>query len=209
MVLRPRSRAVILSLFVLLAMAFGGRADHPKRVLLVYESESTLLAAEQIASGFRGYMEANAPEHIEYYTEYLDALRFSTAEHRARLASFLEAKYRPLDLDVVVAAGPGALRFVVETRERFARNVPVVFGAVTESSVAAGSLPADVKGVISGFDLAKTVQLASRLQPQAEVRWAREEPSERFATSSNRLQRRHGGPAKHEREVELTLETVT
>ena len=166
-VLRLRPRAVILSLFVLLAMAFGGRADHPKRVLLVYESESTLLAAEQIASGFHEYMEANAPEHIEYYTEYLDTLRFSTAEHRARLASFLEAKYRPLDLDVVVAAGPGALRFVVETRERFARNVPVVFGAVTESSAAAGSLPADVKGVISRFDLAKTVQLASRLQPQA------------------------------------------
>ncbi|WP_150851984.1 sensor histidine kinase [Sinorhizobium arboris] len=164
--LRIRPRAVILTLFVLLAGAFGGRADHPKRVLLIYESESTLLAARQLASGFGEYMDANAAEHIEYYTEYLDTLRFSSTDHSRRVAEFLEAKYGQMDLNVVVTGGPGALRFVLEMRERLAKGVPVVFGAVTEGSVAE-NLPADVKGVVSRFDLGKTVQLASRLQPRA------------------------------------------
>ncbi|WP_153476449.1 sensor histidine kinase [Sinorhizobium meliloti] len=166
MVLRIRPRAVIVTLIVLLAGAFVARAAVPRRVLLVYESESTLLAARQIASGFAEYMEANAPEHIEYYTEYLDTLRFTSPVHSRRVADFLEAKYGQMDLDVVVTAGPGALRFVLEARDRFAKDVPVVFGAVTENSVVE-TLPADVKGVVSRFDLGKTVQLASRLQPRA------------------------------------------
>ncbi len=166
MVLRIRPRAVIVTLIVLLAGAFDARAAVPRRVLLVYESESTLLAARQIASGFGEYMEANAPEHIEYYTEYLDTLRFTSPDHARRLADFLEAKYGQMDLDLMVTGGPGALRFVLEMRDRFAKGVPVVFGAVTENSVVE-TLPADVKGVVSRFDLGKTVQLASRLQPRA------------------------------------------
>ncbi|WP_457663307.1 sensor histidine kinase [Sinorhizobium medicae] len=166
MVLRIRPQTVIVTMFALIAGTLVCHATEPRRVLLIYESESTLVAAMQLASGFQEYMEANDPGHVEYYTEYLDTLRFSSPEHSLRLAGFLEAKYRQLNLDVVVAAGPGALRFVLETRERFANDVPVVFGAVTESSVT-GNLPPDVKGVVSRFDVGKTVQLASRLQSRA------------------------------------------
>lgn len=164
--LQIRPLVFVLALLAFPATAIEGQTAAPKRVLIVYENESTLYAAVQVAAGIRQHMEANSSEHIEFYTEYLDTVRFPSPDHASRLVAFLEAKYRQLHLDVVMAGGPGALRFVLENRDRLAKGVPVVFGAVTENSIG-DDLPPDVKGIVSRFDLGRTVQLASRLQPRA------------------------------------------
>lgn len=141
-------------------------AASPQRVLVVYENESTLAAVVEIAAGLREKLEAAAPGHIEIYTEHLDITRFASADRRQWLADDLEAKYRDVRLDVVLAVGPGALRFVLERRDRLAKGVPVVFGAIRDLS-AFQPLPADVKGIVSHFDVSKTLQLARQLQPRA------------------------------------------
>ncbi len=141
-------------------------AASPQRVLVVYENESTLAAVVEIAAGLREKLEAAAPGHIEFYTEHLDITRFASADRRQWLADDLEAKYRGVRLDVVLAVGPGALRFVLERRDRLAKGVPVVFGAIRDLS-AFQPLPADVKGIVSHFDVSKTLQLARQLQPRA------------------------------------------
>ncbi|NVD38920.1 histidine kinase [Ensifer sp. HO-A22] len=157
--------AVATLLFLVFAPALAVAAS-PQRILVVYENESTLFAVVEVAAGLREQLEASAPGHIEIYTEYLDIVRFPSADRRKQLSDDLVAKYRDMRLDAVLAVGPGALRFLLERRDRLASGVPIVFGAIRDLS-AFQPLPADVKGIVNRFDVSKTLQLSRQLQPQA------------------------------------------
>ncbi len=137
-----------------------------RRVLIVYESDSLLPAAVEIARGLQQGFDGG-PYEVEFYSEYLDALRFQDPEHLERQATTLAAKYSDVGIEVVLAAGPGALRFMIEHRQAIAPGVPLVFGAVTSNSVRSIALPSDSWGVLSHFDTLRTIDLAQRLQPDA------------------------------------------
>ncbi len=139
-----------------------------RRILIVYENESTLRAVVEVASGMRQGFADGAPTRIEYYSEFLDAVRFPQAEHLRRQAELLTAKYSKIPIDIVLAGGPGALTFMLEHRETIAPGAPVVFGGVSESSLSSISLPRDIWGVVSRFDPVGTLDLARQLQPQAQ-----------------------------------------
>jgi signal transduction histidine kinase len=136
------------------------------RVLILYENESTLEAVIEAAEGLRASLERHMPPRFEVYSEYLDTVRFPSPDHMDRLVADLSAKYADKRLDAVVTAGPGALQFILDHRERIAPGVPIVAGGLTDD-VLNRSLPADVKTVISHFDARKTVDLARQLQPDA------------------------------------------
>ncbi|WP_457585864.1 sensor histidine kinase [Ensifer canadensis] len=164
--MRFRCRLVVATFLLLVFAPALAVAASPQRILVIYENESTLIAVVEIAAGLRERLETSAPGHIEIYTEHLDTVRFPSAERRKQLTDDLVAKYRDMQLDVVLAVGPGALRFLLDRRDRLASGVPIVFGAVRDIS-AFQPLPADVKGIVSRFDVSKTLQLAKQLQPQA------------------------------------------
>jgi hypothetical protein len=147
--------------------AEGGEAP-VKRILVVYENESTLFAVTETARGLREGFDGDAPTRIEYHSEYLDSVRFPGADHLRRQAQGLAAKYRDIPLDVVLVAGPGALRFMLEHREEIAPGIPLVFGGITDFTLRSVALPADSWGVVSRFDPVGTLDLARRLQPGAE-----------------------------------------
>ena len=67
-----------------------------------------------------------------------------------------------------MAVGPGALQFTLDNRARIAPGAPLIFGGVDDDNgaVKGRTLPADVKGVVSSFDLPRTIDLARRLQPE-------------------------------------------
>ena len=69
--------------------------------------------------------------------------------------------------DVVMTLGSAALPFIVEHRDAFAPKAPVVFTSVAPQNYAALRPPPDVTGIITEFDLDKTLALAERLQPDA------------------------------------------
>ena len=67
-----------------------------------------------------------------------------------------------------MAVGPGALQFMLDNRARIAPGAPLIFGGVDDDGfIKDRTLPVDVKGVVSQFDVRKTVDLARRLQPDA------------------------------------------
>lgn len=163
--LRFRCRLVVATFVFLVFASTSAAAVSTQRILIVYENDSTLFAAVEVAAGLRAQLASGEPGHIEIYSEYLDIVRFPSADRLKHLSEDLEAKYRDVPLDVVIAVGPGALRFLMDRRDRLANGVPIVFGAVRDTSVSE-PLPADVKGVLSRFDVGKTLQLARQLQPQ-------------------------------------------
>ena len=87
----------------------------------------------------------------------------STAWHGTMAEKYVD--HRP---DVVIALGESATRFIVEHREAIAPDAKIVFGGFGRDSVSKLNLPVDVVGAFSEFDIAKTLELASALQPDAE-----------------------------------------
>jgi hypothetical protein len=94
------------------------------------------------------------------YSEYLDASRFPGKENLDRMAAQLASKYENVKLDAVVALGPRTLDFLLAERERIAPDVPLFFGAVSDQSLVSRTLPPDVKGVVSVYDLRQTLDFA-------------------------------------------------
>lgn len=173
--------ATMANLPMLLMFAFAGVALFPakgalaaevsagsvRRVLILYENESTLFAVREISRGLYERFNSSKPTSIELYSEYLDTVRFPNALHQDRLSAFIDEKYRNQDIDVVIAIGPGALRFAVDRLSWIPDTTPIVAGAVAKDTIDEINGRSRVYGVHSRFDVKQTVELAARLHPGA------------------------------------------
>ena len=104
---------------------------------------------------------------IAFYVDFLDLVRFPDDTHGDRTARYLAEKYAQTPLDLVIVLNTESLRFATRHRLLFAPNVPIVFCCVTRALMDVASRPPDVTGIVSEYDITKTVELAQRLQPGA------------------------------------------
>lgn len=153
----------------MLLFLFGAesRAAEPRRVLMLHAFNYAFPATTLIADGARKRLLERSPQPLEIDADFLDLARNTDAEYESRIAMFLRAKYEKRPPDVVITLGSVALPFIVRHRDDIAPNAPVVFTSVSPQNYSALRLPADVTGIISEFDLDKTLALAERLQPEA------------------------------------------
>lgn len=149
------------------SLAASQPAERTQRVLIIYETDSLQAAAVEISAGLRRRLVGDAPTGIELYTEYLDSVRFPGPDNLDRVARQLSEKYRSKTLDAVLALGPTALAFLMENRREMAPDVPVFFGAVTEKTASKVGTTPDIRGVVSTFDVRRTMDFARLLQPGA------------------------------------------
>jgi len=143
------------------------RAAEPRRVLMLHAFNYAFPATTLIADGARKRLLERSPQPLEIDADFLDLARNTDAEYQSRIAMFLRAKYEKRPPDMVITLGSLALPFILRYRDDIAPNAPVVFTSVSPQNYSALRLPADVTGIISEFDLDKTLALAERLQPEA------------------------------------------
>jgi PAS domain-containing protein len=163
---KPCGAFLLLLLAVSLPTAPGAE-ETPRRVLMLHAYNYTFPATSVIADAARKRFGERHPNKIEIDADFLDLVRVSEPGHSARMAAFLRDKYARTPPDVVMALGSAALPFVVEHRDAFAPKVPVVFTSVSPANHASSRPPPDVTGILTEFDLDKTLSLAERLQPEA------------------------------------------
>ena len=121
----------------------------------------------EITHGLRHGLAGHEPTAFDLYTEYLDSVRFPDPANLQRMADQLSAKYSSVELDAAVAVGPTAFEFLLANRGRIAPGVPLFFGAVSEATATDKALPADARGLVSTYDIKRTLALARQLQPNA------------------------------------------
>ena len=163
-----RTVAWLLALATLLLAATSSGSAARQRVLVLFSNDSLLPANMALGAAFQATLEAEHPDRIEIFTEFLDADRFPGRPHQARVEALLRAKYAAAAIDLVVAAGPQALDFLRRRRAWLFSDVPMVVTGISEASVEQDGLPPNSAGVISQFDVVRTVELALRLQPDAQ-----------------------------------------
>jgi PAS domain S-box-containing protein len=158
-------------LCVLLAVQWLGPSlyanDGRYRVLMLHAFNFNFPATTRIADAARQRLMEISPREIEFDADFLDLARVADPEHERRTAEFLRQKHARTPPDVVMTLGSAALPFILKYRDVIAPNIPVVFTSISAHNYAAQRLPPDVTGIISEFNLDKTLQLAERLQPDA------------------------------------------
>jgi signal transduction histidine kinase len=138
----------------------------PIRILLLYGVSPELPEIVSFTRRLRTSMRSDAGRPVEFYPEYLDSERFPN--FGAKLAGFFDVKYRTESVDVILAVGSLALRFSVERLRTVLPAVPIVF-ALTNDAQLAMQLPSEgVTGRFSQYPYAATLDMAERLQPDAE-----------------------------------------
>jgi signal transduction histidine kinase/ABC-type uncharacterized transport system substrate-binding protein len=162
-----RTRTVWWSLVLLFLLAAESYAAEPQRVLMLHAFNYTFPATALISDGARKRLLERSPQPLEIDADFLDLARNTDAEYESRIAMFLRAKYEQRPPDVVITLGSAALPFIVRHRDEIAPNAPVVFTSISPQGLSALRLPPNITGIISEFNLDKTLALAERLQPEA------------------------------------------
>ena len=145
--------------------AQSGEVD--RRILLLYPNDTAQPATAIIGEAIRKRLVEQLPLNVGIFSEYLDATRFPGSTHEDLVARYLGEKYARKPLDLVITLGPDALRFMVRHRIAIAPRVPIVYCCVSRESLPDGTSSNDISGIVSEFDLTKTLTLAASLQPRA------------------------------------------
>src|SRR5262245_47332989 len=166
---RARQRPFSLALLFLLSIAFSSASaqEGTRRALILYPDSNVNRSALVVGEAVRKRLLERSSASIKTHGEFLDLSQFDDAGHRRRVVRYLAEKYAHTPLDVVVAIGPDSLSTIVDNRSLLAPKVPIVFCCASSATLADIDLPGDATGIISEFDIAKTVSLAERLQPDA------------------------------------------
>jgi len=156
--------AVLLVMFAPAVLA----QENARNILILLSNDPGLSANVEMLKGVRSALGPDGPAPAQIFDEYLDAARFPEAERAEAMRGFLKTKFAATHIDLVVAIGPEALRFMIGHRQELFAGVPVVFAGIREESLKSLVLPADMTGIISQIDPAKTLELALRLKPDTE-----------------------------------------
>ncbi len=156
-----------LVLLIMFPWSDAPAQERPRRILMLHAFNYTFPSTTIGGDAARNRLLERSPHKIEIAGEFLDLARFPGPDHEMRLVAFLREKYAETRPDVVMALGNLALQFIVKHRDAIAPAVPVVFAGIRPAAYSASRLPTDVTGIITEFNLDKTLTLAEALQPAA------------------------------------------
>lgn len=135
------------------------------QVLLLYSHEPELSMYAGLDRSLRTALQSGAERPLIFYTEHLDLIRFADEEHRRTEADSLRVKYSNREIDLVVAASPPALEFVLSYGSGLFATTPIVFTSVGLGTVESLELGDNITGVAVQRDIGRTVDLALALHP--------------------------------------------
>jgi two-component system cell cycle sensor histidine kinase/response regulator CckA len=133
---------------------------------------------EQIYGGFdhalRSQLRFERGNRVEFYTEYLDLVRFPAPTHAASLVRLLKLKYAEQKPDLIVPVSYSSMQFLLNEGKHLFPGTPVLalFNITRmdelKQRIAAGAIDRRITGLASTDQPARTLDLALRLQPDTQ-----------------------------------------
>jgi signal transduction histidine kinase len=143
-----------------LAVASSAWAQQ-KQVLVLYSTRRDAQIAVVGERELPRILDKGLNNEVDYYSEYIDRVRFPNPEYRAGFHDFVQVKYQGRRFDLVIAMDEVALEFVATNRTEFFPETPIVyFTSFPDTPRVANST-----GILSHVDMQGTVELATTLQP--------------------------------------------
>lgn len=136
-----------------------------KEVLLLFSEARDLPGNAMLEQSVRATMSRGLRTRLEFYVESLDAGRFPEESHAQFFKAYLEKKYLPRDLDLVLVVMARDFGLAERLPPGIAAKVPVIFAAINELGPPFGTTNQRITGIIQRFDVDGTVAFIRRLQP--------------------------------------------
>jgi len=125
---------------VLLLVFSPASADSPQRVLILQSFGRGFEPFTMFSSAFRTELAERSLQPIEFHEISLEAVLFGEAQGEAAFIEFLTSLDAQPRIDLVVAIGGPAIRFVQRNRERVFSTTRLLIAGVDERLVSAASL---------------------------------------------------------------------
>jgi PAS domain S-box-containing protein len=140
-------------------------AEETRRVLVFYEQGVATSAVALVDGQIRDVLEKQSRYHIDLYTEFMDTNLFPDPASQQRLGEWYIQKYQDHQPDVIIAAGPTAIQFMIESHNKYFKNVPVVICCSFQAPTDDLKGDPDFTGTWLVPQPAKTLDAALQLQP--------------------------------------------
>jgi len=152
---------LILAVTAVVVPARAFAANDRKQVLVLFSMRRDTQIATVADREMPRLLERGLSKKIEYYSEYIDAGRFSDDQYRTAFRQYLALKYGGSPLDLVIAMQEIAIEFIARNRDLF-HDTPVVFQALRRPVLRV----ANATGVVTEFEFRRTLEMALELQPE-------------------------------------------
>jgi signal transduction histidine kinase len=106
------------------------------------------------------------PGRIDFYSEYLDIVRFPSESYQRIFRDYLRDKYADNRPDLLMLFYVGNLGIAATLLQQLFPEVPIVVGGFTEEKFATDRLGSLVSGFAQNVDPRATMELILRLQPE-------------------------------------------
>jgi two-component system cell cycle sensor histidine kinase/response regulator CckA len=146
----------------------------PKRILLLYSFDND----EGMYAGFdhvlRAELRSGLRDRVEFYTEYLDLVRFPGTDHATNLVKSLKLEFSEQKPDLIIPVSYAAMRFLLEQGKELFPRTPAValFNSrrleEVKHRISTGTAGREITGVASTDEPSRTLELALRLQPDTQ-----------------------------------------
>jgi hypothetical protein len=156
---------LVIPLLLLLCLVPCAFSEAHRKILVLYDEDRDLPGLSLIDQSLKARLKAGWPEHLDFYTESLDLVRFADDSYAERLSHYYKQKYAGKKLDLIVAVMGPSLDFVLRYGEETFGATPIVFCGVDKRELKGHELKPRVTGVFLRRELRPTVDLALTLQP--------------------------------------------
>jgi PAS domain S-box-containing protein len=172
---------ILLALALSISNACAASDDSPKKAPAVSTTNTDPGRAKRvlmISTGSRfsiafPILEQNAveklrqlhPDGLDFYSEYLDIIRFPSEKHRRILRNYLRDKYAEDVPDLVILLYAGNVRVAQSVFAELFPETPAVVAGVTEEDLPSGPLGSRATGIAQRSDPDGTIKLILKLQP--------------------------------------------
>ena len=162
----PVLAVLVRGLAIVLLVAWPAARAAAKNVLVLYSNNRLVPGNIAVDRGLRDGLAETEKAPVSIYSEFLDAPEFSGDAYAATVSDYLRRKYSVRPPDAMVAVSDDALSFLVKHRADLFPAVPIVFVAVSVSTLESlPPLPSDFRGAAVQYDLDGTIAQALKSRP--------------------------------------------
>lgn len=162
-------RTSLLSALIFLVLVSGAHTSaqtpQKKNVLILSDVGLSHSLTVKISQKIVAEVQEAPDRNVEFYSESLDLQAFPGSPSREAARDWLVKKYGDHGLDVVVAVGPGAIKFLSNDSQTLFPKVPIVICGSALSQVDNPNLDSRFTGTWVKLEPEKTLQVALRLFP--------------------------------------------
>lgn len=148
-------------------LPYFAHAEAAPRVLILFSNDRLLPANQLMEQGLRrAFEEEGKTTSVDLYAEFLDAVRFPSADQSAAMEEYLRRRHGDAPPDVWIALGAQSLDFLMQRRESLFPGTPIVVGGIDTAQIAALTDRRGVTGRPMDWSIAPLLEKLPEIRPE-------------------------------------------